>query len=279
MEKVDRLGWTDGIIFTAFGTRFGIRTNSPEVVEQIQKYLPPGWEPDSEPVVDLLYSLRVGPPSKHQGRRNYNLLYMSAGRIARSLDMAEIYENLESNLQLLTAYLAKGYLFVHAGAVGWQGQAIIMPGRSFVGKTTLVTALLKAGATYYSDDYTVFDTEGRVHPYPMPLSIRDEAGENAQKIPVEDLGGVKGREPLPVGLVVLTEYQAGARWQPRSLTPGRALLAMLDHIIAAREDPKFSLPILQQVATGARAIKTRRGEAGEVVKPLLSQLPATYTYP
>ena len=51
-----------------------------------------------------------------------------------------------------------------AGVVGWENRAIVMPGASFAGKTTLVRAWLEAGATYYSDEFAVLDRAGRVHP-------------------------------------------------------------------------------------------------------------------
>ena len=57
-------------------------------------------------------------------------------------------------------------VFVHAGVVGWKGHAIVIPGRSRSGKTTLVAELVKAGAEYYSDEFAVLDAEGRVHPFP-----------------------------------------------------------------------------------------------------------------
>jgi hypothetical protein len=34
---------------------------------------------------------------------------------------------------------------------------------SYSGKTTLVSELIRAGATYYSDEYAVIDERGRVH--------------------------------------------------------------------------------------------------------------------
>src|SRR5262249_208611 len=159
---------------------FGVRTNEAGVLERVQKYLPLGWEPSDSAIVDMVYSLKIGKPSQRKGTRHYNLLYMGAGLMGRSMELEGLFSELEANLQLLAAYRAEGYLFVHAGAVGWQGQAIVIPGRSFCGKTTLVSALVRAGATYYSDEFTVFDAQGRVHPYPLPLSIRDETGRNAQ---------------------------------------------------------------------------------------------------
>ena len=272
MEKVDRLGWTDGISLTAYGNSFGVRVNDTSVLPQIHDYLPVGWEPASNSVVDFLYSLKVGGKSTRKGLRRYNLLYGGSGLVARTLDMAELFDRLESHLQLLTAFMAKDCLFVHAGVVGWHGRALVMPGRSFCGKTDLVAALVRAGATYYSDEYAIFDTQGRVHPYPRPLSVRGGNGLNAGKYPVEELGGSAGQEPLPVGLIAVTEYRAGARWRPRSLSPGRAMLALMENTVAARREPQFSLPILQRVASGAEAVKSKRGEADAIARQLLESL-------
>jgi len=275
MAKVDRLGWTAGLSFTAYGTRFGIRVNDPAVLPQVEELLPLGSELDSEPIVDLLYSLFVGGPGKRKGVRRYHLLYAGAGRLVRTMELEQLLTNLEMHVQLMAAYLAEGYLFVHAGVVGWQGRAIVIPGRSFTGKTSLVTALVRAGATYYSDEYAIFDPQGRVHPYPRPLSIREEAGRKPRLYPVEALGGQAGQTPLPVGLVVVTEYQAGARWQPRTLSPSRALLALMDNTVAARRNPEFSLPVLGQVVSKAAILKSKRDEAADIVESLLDRLAET----
>src|SRR5215211_6866416 len=68
---------------------------------------------------------------------------------------------------------APNRIFVHAGVVSYRGRAIVLPGTSFSGKTTLAVALIQAGAAYYSEEYAVFDEFGLVHPYPKPFSIRD----------------------------------------------------------------------------------------------------------
>jgi hypothetical protein len=178
----------------------------------------------------------------------------------------------EKHAELLTAFRALDCLFVHAGVVGWQGRAILIPGRSMSGKTTLVKALVEAGATYYSDEFAVLDKEGRVHPYPVKLSIRGHTGQPGRKTPVESLGGQVGVEPLPVGLVVVTEYQPEIAWRPRKLTPRQSLLALMDNTVAARRNPTYSMPILRQAVTGAVALKSKRGEAAEVAPILLAQL-------
>ena len=63
------------------------------------------------------------------------------------------------------ANYAPDRVFVHAGVVAWRGRALVLPGTSFAGKTTLVAELVRAGAIYYSDEYAVLDEQGRVHPY------------------------------------------------------------------------------------------------------------------
>ena len=60
---------------------------------------------------------------------------------------------------------------VHAGAVLWGERALLLPGVTHAGKSSLVAELLRRGATYFSDEYALIDSEGRVHPYPRPLLL------------------------------------------------------------------------------------------------------------
>jgi hypothetical protein len=78
---------------------------------------------------------------------------------------------LESEIRQWVAKTAKKRTFVHAGVVNWHKRAIVIPGRSRSGKTTFVAELVKAGASYLSDEFAVLDSRGRVHPFAKPLSI------------------------------------------------------------------------------------------------------------
>ncbi|HSF31671.1 MAG TPA: hypothetical protein VLK82_14505, partial [Candidatus Tectomicrobia bacterium] len=177
-----------------------------------------------------------------------------------------------SSLHLHIAESARHRLFVHAGAVGWQGQTILIPGRSYTGKSTLVAAMVRAGATYYSDEYAVVDAAGRVHPYPKPLSLRGGEGVKPGRYSIEMLGGATGVKPLPVGLVVVSEYRPEAVWRPRRLSAGRGVLALLANTVSARRQPAAALSTLQQVAAQATIIAGKRGEACEVVPLLIRYL-------
>ncbi|HEX9185918.1 MAG TPA: hypothetical protein VGB87_02520, partial [Vicinamibacteria bacterium] len=157
---------------------------------------------------------------------------------------------------------------------GWCGRAILIPGRSRSGKTTLVAELVRAGAQYLSDEFAVLDARGRVHPFAKPLSIRGPGGcdLHAQSRRVEELGGTCATRPLPVGLVVLAEYRPGACWRPERLSPGRAVLEMLAHTVPARLRPEASLQSLEGAVARATVWKGERGEARELVPRLLESV-------
>ena len=275
MAKIDRLGWAAGKSLTAYGVRVGIRANNPEALARLTAYLPPAWEPSSSPVVDQLYSLIAGGAEAQPGQRRFNILYSGPVRLARTHRLTEALERFGEDLQLYLAEMARYRLFVHAGVVGWKGQAIVLPGRSSSGKSTLVAALLRAGATYYSDEYALLDARGRVHPFPKPLSLRQPTGAPPRIYQAETWGRGPGVEPLPVGLVVVTEYKPGKRWRPRPLSPGQAVLALLAHTVPARRQPSAALARLQRVVAGARILKGVRGPAEDTAGLLLDRLGTT----
>lgn len=272
MQKLDRLVWTAGLSFRAYGVRVGVRVNSTEALDRVRDYLPPDWTPSTSPVVERLYSLVVGGKDSRTNVRRFNLIYGDAARLERSLELESVLRSLESDMQHYIAEAAPRRVFVHAGVIGWRGRAVLIPGRSFSGKTTLVAELVKAGAVYYSDEYAVLDSSGRVHPYARPLSIRQAQSPNSERRHVESLGGSRGGRPLSVGLVVVTEYRSGAHWRPRRLSAGQGALALLNHTISIQRNPEAALPVLKRVASQARILKGVRGEAKGVVDFILKSL-------
>lgn len=272
MDKLDRLGWEAGIAFVAYGLRIGIRVNQAQVLDRIMRLLPPGWKPAKSPRVRRLYSVVIGGHGPRPGVRRYHLLYLDGLRYRRTMDLDGLFALLESDVHAFVAEEARRRVFVHAGVVGWQGKAIVIPGRSFSGKSTLTAALVRAGATYYSDEFAVFDARGRVHPFPRPLAIRHPVDTIQTRYPVEALGGTSGVKPLPVGLVVASQFRAGARWRPRLLTPGQAMMTLLPHTIALRRQPHLSLATLQQAVCQVPVLQGTRGEAGDIVDKILHTL-------
>ncbi|MBA3766999.1 MAG: hypothetical protein H0W99_08435 [Acidobacteria bacterium] len=273
MEKIDRLGWAAGIVIVSYGVRAGIRANDPKVLDRAMQCLPHGWkQSSSSSVVERLYSLIVRDDDRKSKVRRFNLLYGNIERLARATDAEQVFEIFESNLRLHVAEAAPRRVFVHAGVVGWRERAILIPGRSFSGKTTLTSELVRAGATYYSDEYAVLDERGHVHPFLKPLAIREEGSARQKNMDVEALGGTSGAKPLRVGLVIASEYKSGARWQPRRLSAGQGALALLANTVSARRQPEAALSTLQQIVTYAPVLSGKRGEAKKMAASLLEML-------
>ena len=272
MAKIDRLGWADGMSFNAYGVRVGVRVNDSAILAELIERLPPGTKPASFGVVDHLYSI-IGSKAKHESKvRRLNLGYENLLRFARAREFDSVLDAFESQVQLTVAEYAPRRVFVHAGVVGWNDRAILIPGLSHSGKTTLVDQLIRAGATYYSDEYAVLDARGRVHPYPRAMGIRSPNSDESKKVRAEEIGAKVGSKPLRVGLVVSTNYKAGTRWRPRQVTRGRGVLELMSNTVSARSQPEMALDVLPLALESARILKGARGEAGEIVDSILAQL-------
>jgi len=269
--EIEHLGWAGGIAFSSHGARIGIRANDPAVLDRLAHHLPIGAKESLSPRVGYLLSLVIDDDhgGSGTGKPRDHRLYGGPELMIRTGDMSALFEGLESVLEFAVAMGAPRKLFVHAGVVGWHGRAIVIPGRSRSGKTSLVKALVCAGATYLSDEFAVFDARGRVHPFPRALNIRQEGKDRPRRCPVEDLGGRVGTRSLPVGLIAVTRYQSGARWQPRVLPPGEAMLALLDNTVLARTRPQFALATFGRVVSEAAAVVGKRGEVQTMVQSLL----------
>jgi hypothetical protein len=272
--NLDSIEWAAGISFISYGVRVRIRVNDAAMLDQLPQLLPPGWKPVSSPLAKRVYSLVVAGYGAQKGARRgrMNILYADREMLLRSSNLDEMLERFESHLQLFVAEWARRRVFIHAGVVGWNGKAIVIPGRSFSGKTTLVAELVRAGADYYSDEYAVLDTRGRVHPYPKPLAIRENGSEEQTKYTAESFGGSIGARPLPVGIIVVSRYKTGARWRPRELSAGQSALELLSNAVPARTKPGEALAVLQKVVSNAPTVKGVRGDAGKAAASILRKL-------
>ncbi len=272
MKKVDRLGWAEGFALKSYGVRIGVRSNDASALDRVCEYLPAGWQIGTTPVVDRVYSILVGGVGPRANVRRFSLLYGDHLRIARSTKLEDVFERFESDLRLFVGEFAPHRVFVHAGVVAWKGNAIVIPGRSYSGKSTLVAALVRAGATYYSDEYAVFDSKGLVHPFAKPLEIRAEGEFKQARITVDELGGKSGTKPLPVGLVLMTGYKRGAKWRPRKVSPGKGVLEMLFNTVSARRSPEKALSTLRHVTKKAEVLKGTRGDTSAIVDAILRRM-------
>jgi hypothetical protein len=148
--------------------------------------------------------------------------------------------------------------FVHAAAVEIDGAAVVFPGDSGWGKSTLARRLVEEGCGYLSDEYAVLSPDGAVFPLSKPIRIRGEESPTYLRPQ-----GVSAPDGIPCGAVVLTRFVPGARWNPETVTPGVAVLECLRSTLGSRQEPRRSLEALIQAAKGALCICSDRGEDAE----------------
>ena len=257
------------IAFESFGVKFKIHAARKELLDEIEarigRILPEGFYKKIPPRRAVhTFSVRESQSFRY-------VLFKGRQKIEYGNEREIVLKYLDWQIRLTIAEFAVDRVFLHAGVVAWHGKAIIIPARSFQGKTTLVKELTKMGAEYYSDEYAVLDDEGFVHPFPKMLSVRGLKDEYRQTdFSVESFGGVKGIAPLPVGLILITEFEPGAQWQPQILSEGLGVMEMLSHTIPIRYNPKFSLKVLNKTVNRAIIVKTKRGEAKDFAVKLLS---------
>jgi hypothetical protein len=252
------------LALVAFGVPFDLSSNQAELIQDAFAYLPLECRPGISHSAGAHYSL-VSRSDSSASRETPYRLYRNRRLLFRCCERRELLEHFGSTVSLHVAEASARRTFVHAGVVGWGNVAVLIPGRSRWGKTTLVAELVRAGATYYSDEFAVISRRGKVYPYPRPLQVRENGSYRQTQRKVEEFGGTAGIEPLPVGLVIITRHRLAARWRPRQLSPGIGLLKILDNTISARRSPAVALSTLKQVVSDALIVSGARGEASQVV--------------
>lgn len=258
--------------------RIGLRASDVDGLEALKAWLPRAVNPSRATVVQGLYSFILGGAGPRSGVKRFHVLYRDAQQLARSLDLDEVRRAFDRDVSMLIAEAASRRVFVHAGVVGFKAGAVVVPGRSFSGKTTLIQALVAQGGVYYSDEYAVLDKSGRVFPWAEPLSIRpDGARKRAESHSPDSIGAVVGRISLPVRLVVLTSFEKGRQFRPRKVSPGGGTLGLLEHTLPARKRPRAALQALTSAVSGAQVIRGVRGEASHAARAIVRILDAPQT--
>jgi hypothetical protein len=254
------------VTFVNQGARVRIETNAPGVLQLAQRVLPIGSQVEHADAADTTFSLRTASgvatdPVPHR-------LFRDGDPVDASTDLDVLIKRLESDLHFAVASHARASLFVHAGVVGWHGGAILLPGPSMSGKSSLVAALLRGGAEYYSDEYAVVDGKGQVHPYARPLLLRDaENGRGPAGVQRPDPS--VGATPLPAHLIVSTYHSPGQRFEPSIRDSSHGLMVLIANTVRVRECPRFALDHLAPIAGTATTLEGVRGDADEAAGWLL----------
>lgn len=252
-------------VVEAYGARLAVSAPDREALRAIVDRLPRGWTVCGEGISHQSVKWRFAVLRGEDGYRTRD----DRGREQDCSDLELAASMLRTQMRRFVGYHSLDLIFVHAGVVSHRGKAILLPGASFAGKSTLVEALVRAGAEFYSDEYAMFDKSGHVGHYREPLSLRGPNGQTEVEV-----GSGALLEPASVGLVAITVYTPGSSWVPRRLSTAEGVVAMMEHAIPARDRPVETVATLRLALADALILEGRRGEADETAAALLETLRA-----
>lgn len=260
-KKLEKTDWKVFYAFDSYGVKIGVRSTNPEILDKLKErlpfLLPTGFHEidfsEAEFIFSMLWAKR---------NREKTVVYKDDEEVTILFAKDINLDSLESKIRLTVAEFAEGFVFLHAGAVRYKDTAIIIPAKSFSGKTTLVAELIGRGFEYYSDEYAVLDKDGLLHPFPKQLSMRGIIDSYQQvDMDIEEFGGVKGEEPIPVGLILISKYKKGSKFLPKVGTSGEGIIESIANSVSIRTNPEFVLGVLGKVMSRAKVLRTNRSEA------------------
>jgi hypothetical protein len=246
----------------AFGSNIRVATACVEAYTILERYIFPSLpRTDSDPGRSDI-AVRVDRVADQLQLSVDDVVVASAG-LAISLVPALIRVLDDAVIKRLTTLRA-----VHAGTVVLDGRALLLPGVTHAGKSTLVAELLRQGATYFSDEYALIDSEGRVHSYPRPLLIRN--GRPGQ-VPVlaEECNASVGNASAPIGWILSLQYQPGGTWNVERVDQSEGLLTLLRNTPHFWSESPAMLSVFQRAVAGAMCYAGSRSEAKDAAGEIL----------
>jgi hypothetical protein len=246
----------------AFGCNFHVESTSSEVQTILDHYIFPSLprQLGSEEPPDIL--VRVARIAEKL-QASVNGVPVVTAR--RSIDLVPALVRVldDAVIQRMVGLRA-----VHAGAVLLGGRALLLPGATHAGKSSLVAELLRNGATYFSDEYALLDSEGCVHPYPRPLLLRNGCPD-VLPVLADECNASTGDGPAPIGWILFLEYQPDSTWSVAAVPQGEAVLALLRNTPHAWADSPDLVGVFRRAVAGAGCYAGRRGDAVDAAAQIL----------
>jgi hypothetical protein len=186
--------------------------------------------------------------------------------------------------------IAKDYFPIHAGAVSWADEGVIMPASSGLGKTTLTVKLVTRGFKFLSDEVACLDLKQEtIAPFFRKLKLEDESrrllglpswtnintplikrGEVEWMLDIEDIVPDSLSNPVPLRYVLFLRG-FGERPRLEYIASSNALFELLKFSMSPVDDPAFLLFQLAPLLNGIQCFNLIVGELDETAE-LVMQL-------
>jgi hypothetical protein len=230
--------------------------------------------------------------------RTYSLVHRSGERPAYALLYGEddlvasdapsvVLEHLFWHVNTHAFWNTGDFFLIHAGAVSTTTDvAVLLSGPAGSGKSTLVTALVRAGFGYLTDEAAAIDPVTRlVHPYPRPIALKRPPGDvfpglrplsddpelvmSQWHVDPDDIRAGCVARPAPIGFVLLLRYEPGSRTELTPVSKGQAAHELGCNALSLVRYGARSLPLLSDIVNSAYTYRLRTGELHDAVTTLV----------
>jgi len=183
---------------------------------------------------------------------------------------------------------AHPFVVLHAGVVSYRGRGILMPAPQDHGKSTLTTALVRAGCAFLSDEAAPIDpSTGVVRPFPRPILLSPrslavfpglaealpaeyEGFRNYQfHLTCEDVRSGSTGGPCSVDVIVTPRYEPGAATQLEPLATADCLLMLVTQCLNFDRVSAHAVEVFGNVVERAACYQLTTGNAATAVDAIL----------
>ncbi len=251
-----------GFGITAFGWRVAILADCERTRAVLDRYLFPWLPRCAAPLAEEGAIFQVLPAEEGFEVRD-------GGRtVAHAATLETLVPLLQGLLDEGIVHRLTGMVAVHAGAVAFGGSAILLPGPSHAGKSTLVAELVRRGCVYFSDEYALIDDLGLAHPYPRAMMLRNGLVE-ARPFLASEWNVEVGRGPAPVRLILALEHAADSAWNIRRVPQSEMLLMLLKNTPHSVTGPRDLVTPFLRASGSAACFTGIRSEAASAAGRIL----------
>jgi hypothetical protein len=268
--------------YAALEHRFEVSCDLPILDAEIRRILGPLRDRVARPRVR--YEVVMNDPM----RPPYRLL-ADGCEVAVTTDAAGPLAHLLHRINRDTIAESGKLTLLHAAAASPAHRAVLFPASMEAGKSTLVTALVRAGWHYVTDEVVAISpTTGLVHPFPRSISL--DAGSwhlfaDLKPTTVPSLGllrpaqwqipadviGTTMTEPVPVEAVVFPRYDAGSSTRLEPLKPVEGLRRALSCSFTLDAHPDRDVPVLARLLDKVEAYGLQVDDVADAVRLLAAR--------
>ena len=195
------------------------------------------------------------------------------------------------------------HLLIHAAALETANGAMLLPAPANAGKTTLTTALIRAGLGYLTDEVVALSPANRVLPFPRPLTLEPESlaalaafdpaapswssdadmrrnvrrqGNPAEwtHIPVASIRPSAMGQPSAPRVVVFPRYQPGVTTRLEPVATADALLELATNVFNLERHGGHGLARLATLAEECSCFRLDLSELDDACRLVLTVAPA-----